>query len=530
MFGDFLTRMTSQDKTRSERSSNHVNAADSKQEVALLSSVPPPALGRDKIGRYEIIYPVAAGGMATVYVARLSGPAGFEKLVAIKVIHPHLATQQIFVDMFLDEARLAAGIHHPNVGEIFETGKDGDLYYIVGEFIRGHDVSKLLRRLRRSKSRLSQGMLAQISAHACNGLHAAHEATDKNGWHLNLVHRDVSPNNILISYDGFVKVIDFGVAWAHGRIVQTETGAVKGKIGYMSPEQITGKDIDRRSDIFSMGVVLYLTCTAKHPFRGSSAAEKIKKIMAGNVTPPSRLYPDIDSELERIILTAMAPNPKDRFSTASEMATALEAFAHAREEDTHSAALAALMDKHFKKEKESHDIRLISHHAISESSLSDLKRESDSDECSDGGPSNATQTMTILEASRRWPTKIRVVLLLLIVVTVVLSVGALIWTQLESPVTVTASDPAVVESEPSPTSAVPKSAPPPSQVSPVMPERGVQILETNSPVLSQEEVTPVEAAKKSSPGKTKFVRQKKKRPLRKKAKPSGSELIKSPYQ
>ncbi len=528
--------MSSHDKTRSERRDNRVNTADSQQEAAPLSSVPPPALGRDKIGRYEIIYPLAAGGMATVYVARLSGPAGFEKLVAIKVIHPHLATQKMFVDMFLDEARLAAGIHHPNVAEIFETGRDGDLHYTVGEFIRGHDVGKLLRRLGRSQTRLSQGMIARISAHACNGLHAAHEATDKNGWHLNLVHRDVSPNNILISYDGFIKVIDFGVAWAHGRLVQTETGAVKGKLGYMSPEQIMGKDIDRRSDIFSMGVALYLMSTTKHPFQGSSAAEKIKKVLSGNVAPPSLLYPNIDPGLERIILTAMASNPKDRFSTAAEMATELEAFAQSRKESSHAAALATLMNKHFKEEKESHEIKLISHRAISESSLPDLKHEPDGDEGPDARPSNATQTITmsILELGRRWPTRTRVALVVLIAVIVVLSVSAAVWMQLERPVTATAgepaSSPAAVESAPSSTSAVPDTASPPSQVAPETLERGAPISETAADVVFQEEADPVDAPKKTPARKPGFVRQKKKRPPRKKAKPSDSELIKSPYQ
>ena len=319
-----------------------------------------------KVGRYDLIYRIGSGGMATVFVARLSGLAGFERLVAVKVIHQHLADSRKFVQMFLDEARMAASIHHPNVVETYEVGRDDGLFFIVGEFVPGQDLNRLLRRVEEQEKTLSQGMVAKITSQICFGLHAAHETRDKDGNPLNLIHRDVSPNNILISYDGYVRLIDFGVAWAQNKMAQTESGALKGKIGYISPEQITGQAIDRRSDIFSVGVLAYTMATLTHPFPGDSDAERLNKIITGDMLAPSEMLPDIDPEFEEIILKAMATSPGDRFETAAEMGKALENFAERTGDAIKAESLGVLMQGLFSVEQEIHQARISAYRAAIE--------------------------------------------------------------------------------------------------------------------------------------------------------------------
>lgn len=318
----------------------------------------PILLERANIAKYELIYRLGSGGMATVYVARLSGLAGFERLVAVKAIHQHLADSKKFVDMFLDEARVAAAIHHPNVAEIYDVGKDKDQFFMVGEFVHGHDLGKLLRRAEERQKPLSQGLLAQIGAQICFGLHAAHQTRDKNGKPLNLIHRDVSPNNILISYNGFVKIIDFGVAWASNRLAHTESGALKGKIGYVAPEQITGQPLDRRSDIFSAGVIQYIMATMTHPFPGSSDAERLHRIVTGDIVPPREINPDVHPELERIVLKAMSTSPADRYDSAAQMGQDLEAFAESTGAEIKSETLSSLMFELFESELLDHQSSL----------------------------------------------------------------------------------------------------------------------------------------------------------------------------
>jgi serine/threonine-protein kinase len=291
-------------------------------------SAPPPPIDRSRIGRFEVIYPLAQGGMASVHVGRLSGMAGFEKLVAIKVIHSHLASEESFVKMFLDEARLAAQIHHPNVGEVIEVGEDHGLFYMVCELILGQSLRRVFLRARDLGMVIPRPMSADIAAKVCAALHDAHELYDADGQPYGLVHRDVSPRNVLISYNGFVKLIDFGIAWAQGRMSHTDAGVVKGKMGFMPPEQIDGQTLDRRSDIFSLGVMLYLMVTGKHPFSGESDGERMRKILDGNVLPPSEVAGDVDPALEAVIMRAVARSPDDRFPDAAEMGRELKAYVH----------------------------------------------------------------------------------------------------------------------------------------------------------------------------------------------------------
>jgi serine/threonine protein kinase len=326
----------------------------------VLSSLPPP-LGRDRVGRYEIVCPLAQGGMASVYVGRLLGMAGFERLVAVKLIHPHLAAESSFVEMFLDEARIAARIHHPNIGEIIEVGEDDGLYFMVGELIVGQNLRMLGKKNRKTGRSLPPAFWAKIIAHVCRGLHAAHELKGPDGEPLGLVHRDISPRNILVSYDGFIKLIDFGVALAKGRITHTDVGTVKGKIGYMSPEQVSGEVVDRRGDIFGLGVVLYQMVTWKLPFPGKSDIEKLQKVASGDFIHPSKHVAGFDKSLEDLILKAMTVDPADRFPTALAMQEELEKYVQDSGENVGTKAMSDIMHELFDEEHEAHLAELRKH-------------------------------------------------------------------------------------------------------------------------------------------------------------------------
>ncbi len=318
------------------------------------TSCPPPPIGRKSIGRYEIIYPIAQGGMAGVYAGRLTGIAGFQRLVAVKVVHSHLSSQESFVRMFLDEARLAAGIHHPNVGEVIEVGQDNGLYYMVCELILGQSLRSFHRRAAREKVAVSPVFYARIASATALGLKAAHNLCGPDGKPINLVHRDVSPRNILLTYDGYVKLIDFGVAYAQDRMSHTDAGTLKGKIGYMSPEQIKCRPLDGRSDIFSLGVVLYQMVTGRQPFFGETDFERFNRILEYRFDKPRKIVREIHPQLERIILKAMARDPEDRYPTADAMSADLEAFIKGSRESVDNNDLSSLMHSLFSDEQEYH--------------------------------------------------------------------------------------------------------------------------------------------------------------------------------
>ena len=274
---------------------------------------------RRHIGRYEIVGELATGGMAEILLARMSGPNGFVRAVAIKRILPGFANEQSFVDMFVDEARIAARINHANVVHYEELGQDDGQLYLVMEYLEGESTQSLLRRALARRHALTAEECMYIVAEAAGGLNAAHEMTDLDGSPLDIVHRDISPQNIFITYRGEVKVMDFGIAKAADRITVTEAGSLKGKFAYMSPEQAEGEMLDRRSDVFSLGIVLYELTTGRRLFRRATQVATLRAVREGQVVPPSAYLEDYAPELERICMKALALERSDRYSTAEEL-------------------------------------------------------------------------------------------------------------------------------------------------------------------------------------------------------------------
>ncbi len=310
-------------------------------------------------GRFELLLEMGSGGMATLFLSRIRGPQNFEKLIAIKKIHDHLSKEDEFVDMFLDEARISAMIHHPNVVQIFDLGSIDDVYFIAMEYVHGQDLSQLLRGVIRNKNQTySWSHAARLVADAAAGLHAAHELKDQEGDPLGLVHRDVSPQNILVSYDGHVKVVDFGIAFAAEKISQTSVGTLKGKASYMSPEQSRGQPVDRRSDVFALGILLFECCCMKRLFREETEAATLLRVGAADVPRPRSVRPELPADLERIILRALAKNPDDRFETAGEMQQAIEQLLVSRGEVVGPAQVEELMGELFHDRKRIRDGQL----------------------------------------------------------------------------------------------------------------------------------------------------------------------------
>ncbi|MBK7582844.1 MAG: serine/threonine protein kinase [Myxococcales bacterium] len=283
----------------------------------------------EKIGRYEVVAHLATGGMAEILLARLVGPAGFERAVVLKRILPHFAQKQSFVDMFLDEARIVAGIQHKNVVHVTDLGHTGEHLYLVMEYLEGENVAGIIRRSLSQKRRLPTWVPAFVIAEVCAGLHAAHELTDDTGRSLGLVHRDVSPQNVLVTYSGEVKLLDFGIAKVGARASpETEPGQLKGKVEYMSPEQARGRPLDRRSDIFATGIVLYELVSRRRLFNRPSVLSALEAICHETVLAPSQAAPDCPASLERVISRAINKDPGERYPTAAAMRQDLLSVTH----------------------------------------------------------------------------------------------------------------------------------------------------------------------------------------------------------
>jgi serine/threonine protein kinase len=277
------------------------------------------------VGRYVLYGAIAAGGMATVHYGRLVGPAGFARPVAIKRLHAQFARDPEFVEMFLDEARLAARIAHPNVVQTLDLVQAVDEIFLVMDYVRGPALSSLVRILRTRKERMPPTIAVGIVVGVLEGLHAAHEATDDMGERLDLVHRDVSPQNILVGTDGVARLLDFGVAKAAGRAQSTRDGHVKGKIAYMAPEQILGQALTRRTDIFAASVLLWELLTGRRLFYGDSDAESFRRVLHEDVPPPSAFVPELAPALCAVTMRGLERNASKRYATAHDMGVALAA-------------------------------------------------------------------------------------------------------------------------------------------------------------------------------------------------------------
>ena len=276
-----------------------------------------------QFGKYQILDRIAFGGMAELYRARIQGDQGFQKLVAVKKMHAHFSVDPEVVEAFIEEAKLAAFLQHPHIVQIYDFGCKQDAYFIVMEYLQGKDLRTLTTALGERQRLLGLENSLSIAASICSGLEYAHRLTDMAGRPLNIVHRDISPQNIFVTYAGQVKILDFGIAKAMDRGTTTEAGVLKGKVAYMSPEQARGRQIDQRSDLFAVGVILYELLTGQRLYQGNNM-EILRRAQTGDFVPPEVLLPDVTPELTFVFQRLLALDPEDRFMDAGAASTALE--------------------------------------------------------------------------------------------------------------------------------------------------------------------------------------------------------------
>ena len=306
-----------------------------------------------RLGRYELCAEMARGGMASVFLGRAHGLAGFEKLVAIKTIHPRYARERGFVEMFLDEARIASRITHPNVCSVFDVGDDGGVYFIAMDYLHGESLASTMRALAGRIDLVGprwHALACAIAAEAAEGLHAAHELRDASGERLHVVHRDVSPQNVFIGYDGTVRVVDFGIARAVGRLHKTLSGVVKGKVAYMAPEQLRSEEVDRRADVWALGVVLWEMLTCERLFRRDSEGKQIRAVLEDAIPPPSSRGAG-SAALDAIVLRALARSREDRWQTTRDLGRELRKYLASQGEYVSSAEIGEQMELLFREQR-----------------------------------------------------------------------------------------------------------------------------------------------------------------------------------
>ncbi|MBI5548372.1 MAG: serine/threonine protein kinase, partial [Deltaproteobacteria bacterium] len=264
--------------------------------------------------------------MAEVWRAKTFGEQGFEKLVAIKRILPNIAEDDEFITMFIDEAKITVQLTHANIAQTFDLGKIGDSYFIALEYVAGKDLRAIFDRCRKRNETAPIPMVCYMVSKMCEGLDYAHRKRSSTGMELRIIHRDVSPQNCLVSFEGEIKVIDFGIAKAANQATKTQAGILKGKFGYMSPEQVRGLPLDQRSDVFAAGVVLYEMLTGERLFVGDSDFSVLERVRQAEILPPTKYNHRIPDGLEKIVLKALAKEPEERFQWASDLADALQRF------------------------------------------------------------------------------------------------------------------------------------------------------------------------------------------------------------
>ncbi len=309
-------------------------------------------LGSDntRLGKYQLLRRLATGGMAELFLARAAGVHGFEKLVVLKRILPQHRENDEFIRMFLSEARLAATLHHPNIVQVYDIGEDNGTCFFTMEWVQGQDLRKLVRASRKASAAIPIEHILHIVIGIAAGLDHAHDKRANDGSHLGIVHRDVSPSNVLVTYDGAVKIVDFGIAKAASAQSSTVAGTLKGKIPYMSPEQCRGQNVDRRSDVFSIGTLLWEMTTGSRLFAGDNEIAILNRVAAGDVPTPSSVRPDYPRELERIVMRALQADPATRYQNAMDLQIDLEDFAREARLPVSPARMAKFMRELFAEE------------------------------------------------------------------------------------------------------------------------------------------------------------------------------------
>src|SRR5256886_1051372 len=311
-----------------------------------------------KFGKYLLLERIAVGGMAEVYSAKAFGAAGFERLLAIKRILPTMGEDPEFIQMFVDEARIAAQLSHANIVQVIELGKHEESYFIAMEYISGRDVRQLNERFRKIGRPMPIPQACFVLSRVCEALDYAHRRRDGHGVPLGIVHRDISPQNVLVSFDGNVKLIDFGIAKAESRFSKTQAGILKGKFSYMSPEQVKGHAVDHRSDIFAAGVLLWEMLCGQKLFTGDSDIAVLEKVRAAEVPSPRRINPSIPEGLEEVVLRALAGDPRDRYQWASELHDDLLRFTLRTGAPYGSRQLSEWLLEEFQGEREKEEARI----------------------------------------------------------------------------------------------------------------------------------------------------------------------------
>jgi serine/threonine-protein kinase len=313
-----------------------------------VSSIPPlasPLVPGFRLDRYELLCPIAEGGMASVWIARQTGKHGFQKLVAIKTVLPKYAAEEHFQRMFVDEAHIASRIEHVNVTQILDVGEQSGVTYLVMEYVDGDSLTKIQKALQKDGVAIPQGVALRVMADVCGGLQTAHELRDAGGELLGVVHRDVSPQNVLVSTKGVAKLIDFGIAKARDRLAgETNTDTMKGKIRYMAPEQALGLAVDRRADIWAVGSVLHFLLAGKPPFEGDNDVQTI--LLLTNSRSPPALPSSVHPAVAAVVRRALQHESEERFATAAEMQAAIENAMVEAKVPTTTSAVAAFLEEH----------------------------------------------------------------------------------------------------------------------------------------------------------------------------------------
>ena len=320
-------------------------------------------------GKYLLLERISVGGMAEVFKAKYFGEEGFEKILAIKRILPSMAEDEQFITMFIDEAKIAGDLAHPNIGQIYELGQIDNGHFIAMEYIWGKDVLQIQNRFRRLRNKMPQAMAAFIASRVCEGLDYAHRKTDAIDKPMHIIHRDVSPQNILVSYSGEIKIIDFGIAKARSRSSKTQAGVLKGKFGYMSPEQVRGLPLDQRSDIFSIGTLLFEMTTGERLFTGETDFATLDKVRNAEVPVPSEVNTDIPEKMDQIILKALSRNPDNRYQWASDMQEDLVAYVEALDPPFRAKEFTGLVAKLFSAERQREQSRMEEYHKITKDDM-----------------------------------------------------------------------------------------------------------------------------------------------------------------